>query len=176
MICPNCGNMVADSRDTCQSCGAMMPGQSPYASYSDHQSYPGADQQAGAGQAGAPYGAPPKKSKGPLIALVVIIIVIIIVIAAIGIVFSGQGVKLKIKDYDISGDELTVSIKNEGSEDAKAEKIILRCNGEDEFDWPSDDIPSGKEVEATVDLVDFGMYWLSQIEIIYNGEVQDSMG
>jgi hypothetical protein len=177
MICPNCGNMVADGRTTCQSCGSMMPQQSPYASYSDHRSYSGTEQQAGYGQPGAPYGVPPKKSRKGLMVIAVIVIIMVIAIAAVGFVLSKQGVQLKIKNYELNDIKLTVLIKNEGTEDAMADKIVIRCNGVEVHDWPGDDIPAGEEQNGEIELnvQPWSLYLLEKIEIIYDGSVMDTI-
>lgn len=176
MICPKCGILVPDSRSTCQSCGAPLPAQSQFEEYTQDPSGlapQGRDAQyqqpAGARRAG------PRNKK--IVPVVIIILVIVIVVAVVGVVLWRQGVHLKLVDYDTEGLTLKLSIKNEGTETAKNDKIQIRCNGEDTFDWKDGDIERGETVDGEVELGGVGLfYFLSKIEIIYDGEVQDSQG
>lgn len=168
--------MVPDSRSTCQNCGTVLPTQTRFEEYTQQpsgQAPPGRET-----QYQQPTGDARSRSGTKIIVpIVIIIVVIVIIVAVVGVVLWRQGVHLNLIDYDTEGMTLKVSVKNDGAEIAKNDKIQIRCNGEDTFDWKDGDIKGGETVDGEVELEGVGMfYFLSKIEVIYDGEVHDSLG
>ena len=179
MICPKCGVFVADNRESCPSCGTPVSRESYYSDFQGSeydQQYPGGQTGAGAGgqYPGRAPGATGGRGKGKIIAGVIIVIVIIVV-AVIGLTLMNK-ISLEIVEIDTSGAKMIITVKNNGWDDAKGSYIEVRCNGEDTFDWPEGDIENGKEKTAKIQVADDEWYFITKVEVFYEGNLQDSRG
>ena len=176
MYCKKCGVMVKDDRQYCPNCGNPVSAQAHYMNYSGNYfdqpepaapSAPPTAQQQGAARK--------RKRKKVLIFMAILVLVFIIIFASIGY-YSMNRVSLQIVTVDTEGADMVLTIKNNGWGDAEGDKIQVRCNGKDKFDWPEGDIGKGQQKTAEFQVAVDGFYFIEKVEIFYDGELQDRQG
>ena len=166
MICPKCGIMVGEGRSSCQNCGSVLPGKTPFEEYTQQPTA-----QAPSGE--APSGLAPhqightKKGKKKLFSIV---IVIIIIVAVISFIAWDNQVNLSIDDVETEGDHVMVKIENWGWGDANGDSIEVSFNYGERMKWTAGDIEAGETLECEFQPDTF---FIREVHVYYSGWEQD---
>lgn len=162
MICPKCGLIVPDGRDTCQSCGTVVNLNDGIFDNSPHEAI-------------KPQNKPKvyrieTETRSIIIYVAGIIVVLFILIIT---PFLLNQVELEIIDVNVEGKTITITIKNKGWNTADSNKIEVKINDGTVYQWDGGDIKGGEEKSSQITVTNV---ILISVHILFEGREHDRKG